>query len=81
MPTHLLNICCHKPLSKLSLGLNEELLQETSQYLKLLAKNKPEKVTSLGLASVKDDIGNYLINNCDPALFLPFTNLKVCILG
>lgn len=61
----------------MSLGLNEELLQDTSKYLELLAKNKPEKVTLLGLASVKDDIGNYLINYCDPALFTPFTKLRV----
>lgn len=75
--THLFNICCHKPLSELSLGLNEELLQDISKYLEVLSKLRPEKVTLLGLASVKDDPGNYIINSCDPACILPFTKLKV----
>lgn len=64
-------------MSELSLGLNEELLQDTTKYLELLAKLRPEKVRLLGLASLKDEPGNYLINNCDPALFMPFNKLKV----
>lgn len=76
--TYLFSICTsHKPLLELSLGLNEELLQDTTKYLEILAKLRPEKLTLLGLASIKDDPGNYLINNCDPTLFLPFTKLKV----
>lgn len=76
--TYLFSICTsHKPLLELSLGLNEELLQDTTKYLEVLGKLRPEKLTLLGLASIKDEPGNYLINNCDPALFLPFTKLKV----
>lgn len=50
------------------------------EYLQLLAQNRPDKLETLGLASVKDDPANYMISTCDPILFMPFRELKVIIL-
>lgn len=61
----------------LNLGLNEELTQNIPEFLRLLKMSRPEKVLKLGLASIKDDPGNYLIYNCDPTLFSCFINLQV----
>lgn len=47
------------------------------KYLQLLGENRPGKLQTLGLASVKDDPANYLISICDPNLFTPFRELKV----
>ncbi|KRT82863.1 F-box domain-containing protein, partial [Oryctes borbonicus] len=61
----LAEICRRRPLQYFSLGLNEELLQHMPNYLELLAGNRrPNKLQTLGLASVKDDPANYLISTC-----------------
>lgn len=63
-------------LQKLSLGCCEDLCQFVPQILqsKYIC---PNNVELLGLASMKDDPGSYLILDCDPSLFQPFTKLQV----
>nr|XP_022904515.1 F-box only protein 33-like [Onthophagus taurus] len=74
---HIMNICARRPLQRLSLGMNEDLLQHVPQYLHILAKTRPEKVTTLGLASVKDDPASYYILSYDGILLMPFSNLQI----
>lgn len=75
--TRLVQACCRIPLSRFSIGGSEDLCQHIPQFLQLLANTNSDKVSLLGLASVKDDPGNYLICDADPALFKPFKNLQV----
>lgn len=77
MLPRLVQACCRIPLQRFSIGGSEDLCQQIPQFLQLLGSVRPEKVTLLGLASVKEDPGNYLICDADPMLFAPFKSLKV----
>lgn len=81
MLPRLVQACCRIPLQRFSIGGSEDLCQQIPQFLQLLGSVRPEKVTLLGLASVKEDPGNYLICDADPMLFAPFKSLKVSIMS
>lgn len=72
--------CCTQPLEQFSIGGSEDLSQFVPDLLQVLIKQSPEKVTLLGLASVKEDFLNYSICDLQPSLITSFTNLKVSIL-
>lgn len=63
-------------LQRLSLGCCENLCQFVPQLLQS-KYIRPNEIELLGLASMKDDPGSYLILDCDPSIFLPFTKLQV----
>lgn len=65
-------------LERLSLGCCEDLCQFVPQLLQS-RYIRPENVELLGLASMKDDPGSYLLVDCDPAIFQPFTKLQVLL--
>lgn len=75
----LLSKCCTQPLEQFSIGGSEDLSQFVPDLLQVLIKQSPEKVTLLGLASVKEDFLNYSICDLQPSLITSFTNLKVSI--
>lgn len=77
MVSHLAQIVSTNPIQKLSFGLCEELHQHCDRILRLLGKNQPSDVLSLGLGSVKDDPSNYLITIFDVDLMSPFRNLQI----
>lgn len=65
---------CLSKLTKFSIGCIDDL----SCYVKdILASLSAEKVTHLGLASVKDDPSYYQVSYFNPDYILPFKNLKV----
>lgn len=63
-------------LERLSLGCCEDLCQFVPQILqsKYIC---PNNITLLGLASMKDDPGSYLIVDFEPTIFEQFTKLQV----
>lgn len=63
-------------LEKLSLGCCEDLCQYVPQILESQLINA-QNIKVLGLASMKDDPGSYLILDCDPVMFEPFVNIQV----
>lgn len=72
----LLSICPR--LEALSLGCCEEICNNLTRFLELMANSEhPEKVQTIGFASVKDDPGNYLLIDVNVQLFSSFTNLKI----
>ncbi|XP_025831431.1 F-box only protein 33 isoform X2 [Agrilus planipennis] len=75
--SEIIKIFCNFPLEKFSIGGCEELCQFVPQYLERLSNTRPEQVSILGLASVKDDPSNYLICEVDAVLFSAFRNLKI----
>ncbi|GLV43555.1 uncharacterized protein CBL_04097 [Carabus blaptoides fortunei] len=70
----LIQIASH--LERLSLGCCEDLCQYVPQILQSELFN-PQNIKVLGLASMKDDPGSYLILDCDPIIFEPFTNIQI----
>ncbi|XP_017776891.1 PREDICTED: uncharacterized protein LOC108562901 [Nicrophorus vespilloides] len=66
-----------KSMTRLSFGCLEQLQQKVIDILHHLANVKPDKITTLGLATVKDDPSNYLLNYYDPQLITPFQNLEI----
>ncbi|CAH1957296.1 unnamed protein product [Acanthoscelides obtectus] len=67
---------CLPNLVKFSIGCIEDLSYFIEDILKHL---DPNKVTHLGLASVKDDPVNYQYCCFDPELLAPFNKLEVII--
>lgn len=65
-------------LERLSLGCCEDLCTYLPQILQSELIN-PQHVKLLGLASMKDDPGSYLILDLDPIMFEPFINIQVNI--
>lgn len=66
-------------LEKFSIGCVENFSHYLEEYLRKMAAYRSDKVTLLGLASVKDNPNEYLDPNFDSILIKPFTNLKVGI--
>ncbi|KAF5271299.1 hypothetical protein FQR65_LT05314 [Abscondita terminalis] len=75
--TRLVQTCCRKSLQRFSIGGSEDLCQHIPQFLQLLAGSHPEKVSLLGLASVKYDSNYYPICDVKADLFTPFKNLQI----
>ncbi|KAJ3649944.1 hypothetical protein Zmor_021658 [Zophobas morio] len=68
---------CLPNLSKFSIGCIEDFAHYLDEYLMILANQQSEKVTVLGLASVKDNPNEYEDSYFECDLIKPFTNLKV----
>ncbi|XP_044263368.1 F-box only protein 33 isoform X2 [Tribolium madens] len=68
---------CLPSLTKFSIGCIEDFALYLDEYLTILASQQPEKVTLLGLASVKDNPNEYEDSYFECDLIKPFTNLKV----
>lgn len=75
----LLKIYSRRPMTKVTIGGNEDMAPYMSSILQVLCDTKPEKVTTLGFATVKDDPQHYFIYDLDPLLFIPFQNLQVTL--
>nr|XP_967995.2 PREDICTED: F-box/LRR-repeat protein 21 [Tribolium castaneum] len=68
---------CLPNLTKFSIGCIEDFALYLDEYLTILGSQQPEKVTLLGLASVKDNPNEYEDSYFECDLIKPFTNLKV----
>lgn len=69
--------CCRRPLKRFSFGVVDELAKHTPEFLEILATNEPEQVKQLGLASIREEPGNFKPIKYDVKLFKPFTKLQV----
>lgn len=67
---------CLSNLTEFSIGCLEDLSYYVEDIIKDLT---PNKVTHLGLASVKDDPIKYQPSLFDPTIMRLFVNLKVCM--
>ncbi|KAH0813329.1 F-box only protein 33-like isoform X3 [Tenebrio molitor] len=68
---------CLPNLAKFSIGSIEDFAHYLDEYLTILSSQQPEKITVLGLASVKDNPNEYEDSYFECDLIKPFTNLKV----
>lgn len=71
---------CLPNLAKFSIGSIEDFAHYLDEYLTILSSQQPEKITVLGLASVKDNPNEYEDSYFECDLIKPFTNLKVTTL-
>ncbi|RZC41072.1 F-box only protein 33, partial [Asbolus verrucosus] len=68
---------CLPNLIKFSIGCIEDFAHYLDEYLLILSNKQAEKITVLGLASVKDNPNEYEDSYFECDLIKPFTNLKV----
>ncbi|XP_044744406.1 F-box/LRR-repeat protein 21 isoform X1 [Coccinella septempunctata] len=68
---------CLPKLNKFSIGCIEDLSNEVENFLKLLNRRHSERVTVLGLASVKDEPGKCKKVALRPSIFKPFSGLEI----
>lgn len=74
---NLIKSCCRRPLRHFSFGAIDELAKYTSEFLDILSQNEPEQIEQLGLASIREEPGNFKPIQYDFKLFKPFTRLQV----
>lgn len=74
---NLIKSCCRRPLKRFSFGALHELAKYTPEFLEILSQNEPQKVEQLGLASLREEPGNFKPIMYDVKLLKPFTKLQV----
>lgn len=77
MIINLIKSCCRRPLKRFSFGAIDELAKHTSEFLEILSQNEPQQIEQLGMASIREDLGNFKPIKYDLKLFKPFTKLQV----
>ncbi|CAH0391614.1 unnamed protein product [Bemisia tabaci] len=66
-----------RALNVLNFGCNEDLTLHIGSFLELLIKFQAESISTLGLASVKEDFNDYVLPELDVTHFASFPNLQV----
>lgn len=74
---NLIKHCCRRPLKRFSFGAIDQLAKHTQEFLEILSQNEPEQVEQLGLASIREEPGNFKPIQYDVKLLKSFTKLQV----